>query len=147
MDLNKYYELQASGLPGYHGPRYQKGHGLGSMFKRFFKWAVPIIQQHSSPILDSMKTSVAEGLGNFSKDLVSRDQSGEQLGIKASAKRRIMETFDDIKKKLQKGGKKRRIAKKHKNNKKHPTNKKQQKRGRRLVLQQKNFIPSVFYNE
>ena len=37
--------MQSRGISGFRGPAYQKGHGLGAMFKRLFKWAIPIIQK------------------------------------------------------------------------------------------------------
>lgn len=95
-DFNKYYDLQSQGLSGFHGPSYQKGHGLGSIFKRLFRWVIPIIKQNAAPILNTtmegIKSSVSDGLLNFEKDMAD-----EKMSIKDSAKRRIMETFEGIK--------------------------------------------------
>ena len=32
-------------LPAFHGARFQRGYGLGSMFKTLFRWAVPHLRQ------------------------------------------------------------------------------------------------------
>ena len=45
----QYYLDQAKqkggNLPAFHGTRFQRGYGLGSMFKGLFRWAVPHLQQ------------------------------------------------------------------------------------------------------
>ena len=96
VDFNKYYTEQSRGLSGFHGPSYQKGHGLGSMFKRLFRWVIPIIKQNAAPVLNTavegIKSSVSNGLANFEKDMAD-----DKTSIKESAKRRIMETFEGIK--------------------------------------------------
>ena len=96
VDFNKYYTEQSRGLSGFHGPSYQKGHGLGSMFKRLFRWVIPIIKQNAAPVLNTavegIKSSVSNGLANFEKDMAD-----DKTSIKDSAKRRIMETFEGIK--------------------------------------------------
>ena len=59
-DFNKYYALQSQGLSGFHGPSFQKGHGLGSMFKRLFRWVIPIIKQNAAPLLNTQKKEKSE---------------------------------------------------------------------------------------
>ena len=98
MDYNKYYDQQTKGLTGYHGAVFQNGSGLGSMFTRLFRWAMPIIQQAAAPAISTLKSSVSDGFHNFSEDL-----ENDKTSIKESAKKRIMETFGDIKRKLQTG--------------------------------------------
>ena len=99
-DFNKYYALQSQGLSGFHGPSFQKGHGLGSMFKRLFRWVIPIIKQNAAPLLNTamegIKSSVSDGVSNFQKDL-----EDDKKSIKESAKQRIMETFKGIKRNLE----------------------------------------------
>ena len=45
----EYYLNQAKqkggNLPGFHGARFQRGFGLGSIFKGLFRWAVPHLKQ------------------------------------------------------------------------------------------------------
>ena len=99
-DFNKYYALQSQGLSGFHGPSFQKGHGLGSMFKRLFRWVIPIIKQNAAPLLNTamegIKSNVSDGVSNFQKDL-----EDDKKSIKESAKQRIMETFKGIKRNLE----------------------------------------------
>ena len=41
MDFNKYYEDQSKGiLPGFSGQYFQRGYGLGSMFRKFVRWVI-----------------------------------------------------------------------------------------------------------
>lgn len=45
----QYYLDQAKqkrgNLPAFHGARFQRGYGLGSIFRGLFRWAVPHLQQ------------------------------------------------------------------------------------------------------
>ena len=45
----EYYLNQAKqkggNLPAFHGARFQRGYGLGSIFKGLFRWAMPHLQQ------------------------------------------------------------------------------------------------------
>ena len=45
----EYYLNQAKqkggNFPAFHGARFQRGYGLGSMFKGLFRWALPHLQQ------------------------------------------------------------------------------------------------------
>ena len=45
----QYYVGQAKqkegNLPAFHGARFQRGYGLGSIFKGLFRWALPHLQQ------------------------------------------------------------------------------------------------------
>lgn len=104
MDFNKYYSDQTEGLNGFRGSRFQKGYGVGSMFRRFAKWAIPIIKQYATPVISkAIKSGVHEvsrGFNNFSNDINIDDKS-----IKESARHRIDETFNNIKNKIQNGGK------------------------------------------
>ena len=36
---------KAGNLPAFHGARFQRGYGLGSIFKGLFRWAMPHLQQ------------------------------------------------------------------------------------------------------
>ena len=84
--------MQSRGIPGFRGPVYQKGHGLGAMFKRLFKWAIPIIQKNAAPIMEGIQSSVSDGLNSFQQDL-----DDDKKTIKESAKQRLLETFNNIK--------------------------------------------------
>jgi len=67
MDYEKYYNDQIE-FPTYRGVRYQRGQGLGGVFRKLFRWIAPIIKQHGAPILKSVGESGIQGLTNFAKD-------------------------------------------------------------------------------
>ena len=50
----QYYVDQAKqtggNLPAFHGARFQRGYGLGSIFKDLFRWAMPHLQQGAKVI-------------------------------------------------------------------------------------------------
>ena len=70
MNRNNYYMEQAgngSDYNYYRGSVYQQGYGMGSTFRKFFKWIVPIFKQHALPTIES-------GLKHVSKeDLLCRE--------------------------------------------------------------------------
>ena len=39
---NIYDQKGAGGMPVYYGARYQRGMGIGSMFKSFARWILPV---------------------------------------------------------------------------------------------------------
>ena len=49
---HKYFVNQrgAGGMPVFYGSRYQRGMGLVSMFKSFFRWISPIVKTHAVPV-------------------------------------------------------------------------------------------------
>ena len=103
MDFNKYYLEQINNpINGFHGHQYQRGYGLGSMFKRLFRWVVPIIKDNAMPILNStlnkISANINDGISNFSDDLKNPDTS-----IKDSVKLRLNETLNNLKKNFQSG--------------------------------------------
>jgi hypothetical protein len=111
MDFKQYYQDQIDGLNGFKGQIIQRGYGIGSFFKRIARWAIPIIKQHAKPMLtNAFKYGVSEisnGMSKFNNDINS-----ENKDIKESAKERATETFNNIKNKIQKGGKRRRRTQK-----------------------------------
>ena len=40
-----------SSIPVYNGSRYQRGMGMGSMFKSFYRYVTPILKTHGIPII------------------------------------------------------------------------------------------------
>ena len=102
MDFNKYYENQVNGVSGFQGQRFQKGYGFGALFKKFFRWVIPIIRNNVVPILSKtanvVKSSVNKGMENFENDILD-----EKKDIKESAHERFKETIQNIKKSLQTG--------------------------------------------
>ena len=106
MDYNKYYLDQINGLSGFNGSKIQRGYGVGSVFKRLFKWAIPIIKNYAEPVLqNAIKAGVSEisnGIQKFNDDINS-----DQKSIKESASERFQETVENMKKIIQKGSGKR----------------------------------------
>ena len=71
----QYYLDQAKqkggNLPAFHGTRFQRGYGLGSIFKGLFRWAVPHLQQGAKMLgKKALQTSV-----NVAQDVLA----GENL--------------------------------------------------------------------
>ena len=103
MDYEKYFlQQQPINFPTYKGVRYQGGYGLGNVFKRFFKWIVPIIKDKAVPVLKDVGKKVGEsvisGTTNFARDAL------DGKDIKESAKTRFEETKNEIKSKIEQRG-------------------------------------------
>ena len=72
MNWNNYYMEQAGGGLNsnsyniYQGKMYQKGYGLGGVFRKFFKWIKPIFKKHALPLLkESGRTLGKEALSSI----------------------------------------------------------------------------------
>ena len=107
----QYYVDQArqkgGNLPAFHGARFQRGYGLGSIFKGLFRWAMPHLQQGAKVIGrkalqtgvnvaqdvldgDNIKTAISkqakQAIGNMMSQKSQRGQSGAgQKGTKRKA--------------------------------------------------------------
>jgi len=44
----------------YVGRVFQKGSGLGGMFKKFFRWIVPLVKKHALPVLKKGASAVGD---------------------------------------------------------------------------------------
>ena len=117
MDYEKYYNDQIE-FPTYRGVRYQRGYGLGGVFRKLFRYIVPFVKEHYVPILKTVGKTALNSATNLANDAL------EGKNIKESAKQRLKETFEDLKKKADmKGnginkGRKRQLTRKLKANKK-----------------------------
>lgn len=104
MDYNRYYDEQSKGLKGFSGSLYQKGSGVGSFFRKMAKFILPIVSKAVLPMIDKginyVKDETINGLSKFSED-ITKDND-----IKASASKRLNETLENIVKKVQTGGNK-----------------------------------------
>lgn len=59
MKFKEYYEAQSGGsIPVFRGIERQKGYGLGSMFRSFYRWFLPIAKTHGLPLLQSGATAI-----------------------------------------------------------------------------------------
>ena len=105
---HKYFLNQrgAGGMPVFYGSRYQRGMGLGSMFKSFFRWISPIVKTHAVPVLkDAAKfvgTEAVKTATNIAADAI------EGKAFNESVKDRAKETIENLGEKVtslvQKGG-------------------------------------------
>jgi len=110
MDFNEYYSKQAENdFPIYRGVINQRGYGLGGVFRKIFRYIMPIIKTHSLPILKSVGKATLKGATEFANDAL------DGKDIKESAEKRLLETLNDLKLKtsFQKGsGIKRKLTRK-----------------------------------
>ena len=84
------YSNQNSEFPVFRALKYQKGYGLGGVFKRLFKWIMPIIKEKAVPILKTVGKSVLKGTSNIAKDAL------DGRNVKESANDRFEETLKEL---------------------------------------------------
>jgi len=117
MNYKTYYEKQCgSGLPVFHGSKYQRGYGLGNIFRSLFRWIAPVLKTHAIPAFkegaktigteavrtfanvandtlegnrfsDSIKNRSKEAINSLASKAEARIQSGE--GYKKKRKRKV----------------------------------------------------------
>ena len=63
--MNYYTEQAGHGLPGFQGSRFQRGHGLGSLFKGLFRLATPLLKKGA---VELGKTALKTGLSALEGD-------------------------------------------------------------------------------
>lgn len=92
MDFKSYYLLQASGdHPVFRGSPYQRGYGLGGIFRRFFTWVLPILRDHGMPIVKSVGKELISNAANIATEAIDgRD-------IKNSVEEKIKEGLEKLK--------------------------------------------------
>lgn len=97
--MNKYTKNNHFGSgndnPFYKGAVYQRGYGIGSQFKRFFNWIVPLFKKHAVPTLERGLKKLGEesinSVSNIAKDVIS----GKDL--KSSAQENINRSISNLK--------------------------------------------------
>ena len=88
MDYNNYYTKQAKeNIPIFRGSSYQRGHGFGDVFKKLFKWIVPIVKENAKPIVKRVGRAAVKTAVNIASDALDGQD------FKESAKKRIIETI------------------------------------------------------
>jgi hypothetical protein len=71
MDFNNYYSAQAKEtIPVFRGAPYQKGSGFGSVFKKIFRWIIPIMKEHALPIVKSVGKEALKSAVNIANDTI-----------------------------------------------------------------------------
>ena len=89
MDYNNYYTQQAKeNIPIFRGSTYQRGHGFGDVFKKLFRWIVPIVKANAKPIVKRVGRAAVKTAVNIASDALDGQD------IKESAKKRIIETIN-----------------------------------------------------
>lgn len=95
MDYKSYYENQiGSGVPVFYGAKYQRGHGLGSIFKSFYRWISPIFKTHALPILKEGASVLGQEAIKTAANIANDTLSGKKL--EESAIERAKEAVDSI---------------------------------------------------
>lgn len=83
----------------YRGAYMQKGYGLGGVFQKFFKWIVPVFQDHALPALERGAKSVGRetlsSIANIAKDVV------EGRNLKDSVQEHTNSAIDNLKDKIE----------------------------------------------
>lgn len=99
MDYHQYYKNQAeTNFPVFRGVKYQRGYGLGGVFRRLFRFIMPLVKEHGLPLLRSVGESAIKGVSNLANDAI------KGKNFKESAEQRFKETFKELKDKtLMKG--------------------------------------------
>ena len=66
MDFNNYYTQQArQTTPVFKGSPFQRGFGIGNVFKRFFRWVIPIIKSNAMPIVKNVGSFICFLIPHF----------------------------------------------------------------------------------
>ena len=120
MDYRTYYQNQAgSGYPVFQGAKYQRGYGLGYIFKGLVRWIMPLMKTHALPLL----TASSKELGKEALKTVTNVATDaiEVKNFENSIKERGYEAINSLKNKIethiQKGSGKRKRAKLNKKHK------------------------------
>ena len=91
MSFDNYYTDQASSnLPVFRGASFQRGYGFGNVFKKIFRWIVPIVKKHAQPIAKKVGKEALRTAANIANDTLG----GKSL--RESASNRIQETLTKI---------------------------------------------------
>jgi hypothetical protein len=118
MNYKEYYENQCgSGLPVFHGAKYQRGYGLGNVFRSFFRWIAPVFKTHALPLLkegaQTIGTEAVRTIANVANDTLEGDKFSQSL--RNRSKEAINSLASKIESKLQTGeGYKKKLKKKKK---------------------------------
>ena len=87
MNYNDFYARQAGGaLPYFVGARYQRGHGLGSMFEDLLRSAMPLVE----------RGAVALGKGALKSGVRVADDVLSGQNLKKEAKRRVTDAGKNL---------------------------------------------------
>ena len=105
----EYYLNQAKqkggNLPAFHGARFQRGYGLGSIFKGLFRWAMPHLQQGAKMLgKKALQTGVQvaqDVLGGENVKTATNKRAKQALGLPSQNSSQSGEGRKAIKRKAQ----------------------------------------------
>ena len=83
----------------FRGPMYQQGYGLGGYFKRFFKWIIPIAQQHLLPHIKTGAETIGKQAVQTISDIYKDSINGRN--IKESSKEHFDTANNNLKQKVE----------------------------------------------
>ena len=89
MDFEKYYKNQIN-EPVFRGAVFQRGHGFGDVFKKFFRWIVPIVKQHAAPIANTVGKEALKSAVNIATDTIDGKDFSQ------STKNRVKESLNNL---------------------------------------------------
>ena len=111
MDYKSYYLNQPNAH--FSGAQVQRGYGIGDVFKRFFKWFLPVVSKHALPVVKKAGKSVGKELINATAQLANDTLEGKDF--KASAQNVTENAISSFANKITNGqlgsGKRKRIYK------------------------------------
>lgn len=91
MDFKTYYLNQAgNGLPFFQGSPYQRGYGLGGIFRKIFRYIMPIVREHALPVVKNVGKEFLKTAVNVASDSLNGQN------VKQSAKNRFSETITNL---------------------------------------------------
>ena len=68
-------------FPVFQGPSFQRGYGLGNVFKRFISWAIPLLKEYALPIAKNVGKEVINTAASVAHEAI------EGKDIKAQKKK------------------------------------------------------------
>ena len=89
MNYNDYYNKQSNNQV-FEGYRFQRGYGLGGVFKKLYRWFMPILKHHAVPAVKTVGKELLKGATNLAKDAINGKN------IKESANIRFNETLNQL---------------------------------------------------
>ena len=104
MDFEKYYKHQIN-EPVFRGAVFQRGHGFDDVFKKFFRWIVPIVKQHAAPIANTVGKIALKSAVNIATDTIDGKDFSQ------STKNRVKESLNNLSTIYGNGGKRKRSIK------------------------------------
>ena len=104
MDYESYYKNQIEN-PVFRGAVYQRGHGFGDVFKKFFRWIVPIVKQYAGPIASTVGKEALKSAINIAND------SLDGKSFTTSSKDRFKESLNNLSTKIGSGRKRKKKTK------------------------------------